>query len=206
MLASCAGLSGLSIAIVGTAEGGGVDSVGALVVLDDRPSEVGGPVHDKQWRDWLRWSNLLQFLRLPRHGHTMAMRMAECWTRRFLDEFRGRILPLALPRAEEPIKVDISHPGWALVIEYTDESVAHVGGRLAELGVPEPETGGEVGDTELWQIEYCWRDERIAVVVDVHPERDEWLAQNGWRKLGYPDKNEEKLVQEITAAFGGRAR
>ncbi|GAA5117920.1 DEAD/DEAH box helicase [Haloechinothrix salitolerans] len=201
VLAPCAGLSGLPIAVVGSAEGDATNSVGALAVLDDRPSEVGGSHHEKQWRDWLRWSNLLQFLRLPHHGRTMVMRMAECWTRQSLPDFRGRVVPLALPAVREEVQVDISHSGWSIVIEYTDESLAPVGRRLAELGIPEPEAGGEVGDSELWQVEYCWPTERIAVVVDTDAERDDWLSRHGWRILGRSNEDEEALVQEIVATF-----
>ncbi|RCW45885.1 ATP-dependent helicase YprA (DUF1998 family) [Halopolyspora algeriensis] len=204
ILAPRAGLSGLPIAVVGSTEGKGTHSVGALTVLDDRPSEVGGPTHDQQWRDWLRWSNLLQFLPLPRIGHTMPLRMAEIWTRRSLDVFRGRTPPLALSGQEKvPVTVDVSHPQWEIVLEYTDECLEHVGRRLAELGIPEPEAGGEVGDSELWQVEYSWPDKRIAVVVDTDGERDNWLADHDWHTFVYHGTDdEEELVQDIASAFG----
>ena len=41
-------------------------TTGVLAVLDDRDAEVGGPKHVGQWRDWLRWSNVFQFLTVPR--------------------------------------------------------------------------------------------------------------------------------------------
>jgi ATP-dependent helicase YprA (DUF1998 family) len=207
VLASCSGLSGLPIAILGSSQGDGTDSVGAVAVLDDRRSEVGGPTHDKQWREWLRWSNLLQFLRLPQYGHTMALRMGECWTRLSLDVFRGLPMPLAIPRAAEPVKVDVIHPRWEVVIEYTDQRLAHIGKRLAELDIPDPEAGGEVGDVELWQVEYCWPGERLAVVVDTGLDRGNWLSDNGWRVFPYVrPEDEEELVQKIAEAFGKQAR
>ena len=205
-IGSCAGLSGLPIAVLGSTRGSGVDSLGVLTVLDDRPSEVGGPTHDAQWRDWLRWSNLTQFVTRPTYGITAPMRMAESWTRMSLDEFRGRALPLALrPAPPAPVEADLACPRWGLVMEYTDERLHPVGRRLAELGVPEPEAGGEVGDAELWQVEYCWPDDRIAVVVDTDDDRDAWLARQGWRRFEYPGNgHEEELVQEIADAFGVR--
>lgn len=203
VIGSCAGLSGLQIAIVGSTDGDGLDSVGAVAVLDDRLSEVGGPTQDRQWRDWLRWSNLLQFLTLPRHGHAMPLRMAESWTADSLDSFRHRPVPLAhVSPAVQAVKIDIVSSGWSTVIEYTDTSLAGVGRSLATRGVPEPEAGGEVGDgAEVWQVEYSWPRERLAVVVDVDDARDEWLARHGWRVFAHHGADQEELVHEIEAAF-----
>ncbi|MDV6012304.1 DEAD/DEAH box helicase [Haloechinothrix sp. LS1_15] len=204
MLVSRHGRSGLPIAVVGDTQAAGTEAMGTLVVLDDRPSEVGGTGHEGQWRDWLRWSNLLQFLRLPRYGHELPLRMAECWSRQSLDEFRLRSIPLAAAAPDElDITIDVSHPEWKMVLEFTDETLHGVGRRLANLGVPEPEAGGEVGDAELWQVEYCWLDRRVAVVTDEEPQRDEWLARNGWRLLKYDgEEREDELVRTIAEEFG----
>ncbi|MHA6802321.1 DEAD/DEAH box helicase [Salinifilum ghardaiensis] len=203
-LAPCTGSSGLPLAVVTNMQDNGTDSLGALTVLDDRPSAVGGATHDQQWRDWLRWSNLLQFLPRPVFGHTMPLRMAECWTRESLDHFRGRVLPLALPSAPEPpAAVDIQYPGWNVVLKYTDENLAGVGRRLAELNVPDPEAGGEVGDSADWQVEYCWPSQHVAVVVDADESRDRWLDENGWHRFVYTgQEDEEQLVQQIAKTFG----
>lgn len=116
-------------------------------------------------------------------------------------------MPLAMPRAAEPVKVDVIHPCWEVVIEYTDQRLAHIGKRLAELDIPDPEAGGEVGDVELWQIECCWPGERLAVVVDSGLDRDNWLSDNGWRVFSYArPEDEEELVQKIAEAFGKQAR
>lgn len=204
VFASCVGVSQLPVAIVGSTRGDGADSVGAVTVLDDQPSEVGGPVHGRQWRDWLRWANLLQFLRLPWYGHEMPLRMAECWTQHSLEQLGNRTLPLAAPSsAGAPGTIDVSNPQWELVIEYTDRCLAQVGRRLAELGLPDPEPGGEVGDSELWPVEYCWPNRQVAVVVDDDGPRDAWLAGNGWNRLQYQDSDhEEELVQQIASALG----
>lgn len=205
VLASCAGTSGLPIAVVGSSQGAGTDTIGAVTVLDDRPSEVGGRSHEQQWRDWLRWSNVLQFLPLPRHAHAMPMRMAECWTWRSLDVFTGRSLPLAQPPATEKATVDVVSPRWELVIEFTHDRLARVGRRLAELDIPDPEPGGEVGDPQahLWPVEYCWPERKFATVIDVCDERDEWLRRHGWQSwLLDEGDDEEDLVRKIAAAFG----
>ncbi|MFC4003746.1 DEAD/DEAH box helicase [Prauserella oleivorans] len=206
VVASCAGLSGLPIAVVGSTTGAGPDSVGVLTVLDDRPSEVGGTNHDRRWREWLRWSNLLQFLPLPRYGHAMPLRMAECWTRRSLDVFEGRAIPLAmLTPASAPV-VDVVHPRWDLVLDCTDERLHGLGKRLAALDIPDPEPGGEVGDG-LWPVEFAWPDSRLAVDVEENEARDAWLASHGWTLVIHPGhEDEEETVRTIAAVFGVEVR
>jgi hypothetical protein len=199
VLASRTGLSGLPIAIVGSTEGDGTDAIGLCTVLDDRPAEVGGGVHERRWRDWLRWSNLAQFLPLPRHGHAMPLRMAECWTWRSLDVFAGRQIPLSTARPEYRIDV-VFHPAWELVIEFADPRLEPVAKNLAARDIPPPEPGGEVGDG--WPIEFCWHDQRVAVVVDEEAERDGWLAAHDWRRLVMTDGDEEDLVRQIVSALG----
>lgn len=206
VVASCVGMSGLPIGIVGSSHGAGTDTIGAVTVLDDRPSEVGGRSHEQQWRDWLSWSNVLQFLPLPTYGSAMPMRMAECWTRSSLDVFAGRFLPLARPSAvEREATVDVVPARWEIVIEFTHERLARIGKRLAELDIPEPEPGGEVGDPkgDLWPVEYCWPDRKFAAVIDVCDNRDQWLRRNGWQAWLFEEgDDEEELVNKIAAAFG----
>lgn len=207
LIGSCSGTSGLPLAILGRTDGNGTDSVSALAMLDDRSSEVGGPIHERRWRDWLRWSNVLQFLKLPRVGHAMPLRMNEIWTMRSLDLFAYRPLPLAYATAPKPgPTIDVVYPDWSIVFEFTDEALRPVGEELAELGIPRPEAGDEVGDDEIWQVEYSWPSHEVAVVIDDEPERDAWLERHGWRVLRYegPDQ-QEKLVREIRSVFeGGR--
>lgn len=190
------GRSGLPLALVAD-PADYLASLGALAVLDDRPTEVGGPGHEDQWRDWLRWSNLLQFLTRPRFGYELPLRMAEVWTQRSLDRFAGRHLPLAgapaaAALAEATIAatsragaaVDVVTPTWQVVLDFTDPAVHPLVTSLAKVGSPTPEPGGEVGDDELWQVELCWPRERIAVTVDHDTARDRWLEQHGWKIVG----------------------
>jgi ATP-dependent helicase YprA (DUF1998 family) len=203
---ACRGRSGLPIAVVGSTTGAGTDSVGALAVLDDRPAEVGGPAHGERWRDWLRWSNLLQFLTLPRYGHTMPLRMAEVWTDRSLPDFRGRPIPLAAPSPAAAAVVDVVTPPWQVVIDYADPSLAELARKLAGLGVPAPEVGDELDDGRASVVEYSWPARRYAVVIDDNEQRDTWLAEHGWRVwradgAGQEQEHEEDMVAEIAAAF-----
>jgi very-short-patch-repair endonuclease len=201
--ASCQGRSGLPVAIVARPNGVDTGTVGALTVLDDQPPEVGGPMHDERWREWLRWSNLLQFLTLPRYGHSMPLRMAEVWTARSLEELGGRTVPLAAPTQVVAPVVDVVSPRWRVVVEYTDPLLSELARRLSEVGVPVPEPGGEVGGSAAWQVEYSWPAEERAVVVDVDEDRDKWLAAHCWTVWRVDDtKREEDLVHEIASAFG----
>jgi len=201
VLAPCAGRSGLPLAVLGRASGDWLASVGVLAVLDDRPSQVGGADHERRWRDWLRWSNVLQFLPAPRNGHLMPLRMAELWTRRSLDLLWSRPIPLALSATPTP-RVDVVSPQWEVTISYSDPSLAGVARALAAHGVPVPEAGGEVGDDEVWQVEYSWPQRRIAVVVDHDPDRDAWLSRHGWQVHTYRDEGQEaELVSSIRASL-----
>jgi hypothetical protein len=174
------GCSGLPLLVVAD-PGNHLATLGVLTVLDDRTTEVGGPAHEEQWRDWLRWSNLMQFLTLPLVGQEEPLRMAEVWTRRSLDLFATRHLPLTLGVLPAVPVVDVVAPRWQVVLEYTDDSVHPLVTALARPDREPPEPGGEVGDDEVWQVELCWPQQRIAVTVDQHAERDAWLGASGWR-------------------------
>lgn len=155
-------------------------TVGVLAVLDDRVEVVGGPEHEARWHDWLRWANLLQTLVLPAVGVPKPQRMCEAWTRRSMGAFAVRHLPLAAAPAPTPV-VDVAVPGWPIVLEYSDTSVHALVSALAAPGRTPPEPGGEVGDDVVWQVELCWPDEKIAVIIDHDPSRETWLASDGWR-------------------------
>ncbi len=203
VFAPCRGMSGLPIAVIGHIDRRPQECLGVATVLDDRPSEVGGPVHDEHWRDWLRWGNVLQFVKHPVYGQEMPLRMTECWTRESLDEFRSRIPPLAIAeRGAAAQPATAAYPeAWNLVIELTDKSLATLGPKLGSRGAPAPEPGGEVGD-EMWPLEYCWEDELVGLVVDKNEERDAWLGRNGWRIFRYSDYSaEDDLVEAIMAAL-----
>ncbi len=179
VIAARRGTSGLPIWLLADRDDH-VATLGALAVLDDRVTEVGGPVHEERWRDWLRWSNVLQFLTLPVVGQLQPSRMAEVWTRQSLELFTNGHVPLATG-AKTPAPVDAVAPAWQVVLEYTDPSVHSLVTALAhdDRGAPEP--GGEVGDDEVWQVELCWPNEKVAVTVDYDAHRDAWLTDHGWR-------------------------
>jgi replicative superfamily II helicase len=205
MVVPRSGLSGLPLLII--ADPSDPDpTTGVLAVLDDRESEVGGPRHAARWRDWLRWSNVLQFLRLPMFGHEMPLRMAEVWTRRSLDVFAQSHLPLAAPAvAIASVGGRELTPEWVEVRDYTDPVLSHLIAIMADANVAIPEAGAEVGPTEtVWQVEMAWPDARVAVVVDIDAQRDSWLRAAGWTVEPISaDSNIENVARDIAGAVKG---
>lgn len=187
------GRSGLPLVIVADPSNH-LASLGVLAVLDDRASEVGGPVHEERWRDWLRWSNVLQFITLPFVGQEQPLRMAEVWTRRSLDLLAQRHLPLALEPPRQAAVVDVLAPTWQVVLDYTDPGVHPLVALLADASRVPPEPGGEVGDEDVWQVELCWPEQRVAVTLDHVADRDAWLSDHGWRVTPVDDHTEPAAV------------
>jgi len=202
------GTSGLPLAIVADPSDH-VSTLGVLCVLDDRPSEVGGPSHSARWRDWLRWSNVLQFLTRPRFGHELPVRMVEIWTRRSEDPLAGTWIPLAESapgHAAEP-SLELA-PEWSLVRDYTDPMLTQLIAIMARNGIEVPEAGAEVGpDESVWQVELAWPDSKVAVVVDVDEDRDEWLAKHGWTVAFAEEAFEpDTLAREVEDAVKGSSQ
>ncbi|WIM87435.1 DEAD/DEAH box helicase [Candidatus Mycobacterium wuenschmannii] len=180
-------------------------TTGVLVALDDRDSEIGGPKHSEQWRDWLRWSNILQFLTVPRHGESMPLRMAEIWTRKSADAFAGVHVPLSVAGSGK-IDVAFAIPNeWGEVLQYSDTSLAPLVAALAERGSALPEPGIEVGpDNAVWQLELAWPAAKVAVVVDEEPDREAWLAGEHWKVIHASNALDvEALVATLTELVGG---
>ncbi|MFD3425572.1 DEAD/DEAH box helicase [Nocardia fluminea] len=181
MVVPRAGLSGLPLVIVAEPTDH-VSTLGVLCVLDDRPNEVGGPTHSAHWRDWLRWSNVLQFLTRPQFGHDLPMRMVEIWTRRSEDPFAGAMIPLAgaVSVGAADTAIELSRE-WSVVRDYTDPLLVQLIAIMASEGIDLPEPGAEVGpDESVWQVELAWPNAKVVVVIDSDRERDEWLNAKGW--------------------------
>lgn len=173
-------------------------TTGVLAVLDDRDTEVGGPKHAEQWRDWLRWSNILQFLTVPRHGESMPLRMAEIWTRKSADAFAGVHVPLSVTGT---VTTDVGFAipeEWNEVLQYSDTSLASLVALLARRGAAVPEPGIEVGpESSVWQVELAWPAVKVAVVVDNEPDREAWLAAEGWKVVNAPQDFDVDSIAEI---------
>lgn len=186
VVVACRGTSGLPLIVVAD-PADHVATLGVMTVLDDRPQVVGGPEHEAHWRDWLRWSNVLQFLTLPVHGYELPLRMAEIWTASSSESLRDRYLPLARDAASPPALVakatsPFLDAAWQEVARYTDPALRDLLVDLAGRGTQIPEAGAELGpDDDVWQVELSWPVHQVAVVVDHDAQRDTWLAAHGWR-------------------------
>ncbi|MCG7578806.1 hypothetical protein [Mycolicibacterium sp. OfavD-34-C] len=178
-------------------------TTGVLAVLDDSDSEVGGPKHSERWRDWLRWSNLLQFLTVPRHGESMPLRMAEVWSRKSVDAFVAAHLPLSVVGSAR-VDVAFAMPNeWEEVLQYSDASLAGLVTELAQRGAAVPEPGVEVGpDESVWQVELAWSAAKTAVVIDDDAERDAWLASHGWTVAKADGETVDSLADRLTDQVG----
>jgi hypothetical protein len=180
-------------------------TTGVLTVLDDGDTEVGGPKHIERWRDWLRWSNVLQFLTVPRHGESMPLRMAEIWTRKSAEAFAGAQIPLGALGSSQ-IDVGFAIPDeWQEVLQYSDTSLAGLVTELAQRGATVPEPGVEVGpDDSVWQVELAWPADKVAVVIDNEQEREAWLAAAGWQVIHAQEHAEvESLADVLGEQVGG---
>ncbi|MAU84682.1 MAG: helicase [Gordonia sp.] len=183
-------------------------TLGVLTVLDDSEGEVGGAVHDARWRDWLRWSNILQFVASPQYGMVMPRRMAAIWTIRSLGEFIAQPVPLeGVGTGRTDIEFAMT-PEWELVQKYTDPVVAELVTALARKDVAVPEPGLEVGPVDsVWQVELAWEDDQVAVVVDTDVERDNWLREHGWTvRTVDRDSDIDAAVGDIAARVTGGTR
>ncbi|MFH8249486.1 DEAD/DEAH box helicase [Microbacterium sp. B2969] len=72
--------------------------------------------------------------------------------------------------------------GWDAAVLIADSRLGVLFSALRELGVAPPIIGLEVGP-ENWPVECAWDDKRVAVVTDEDPERDTWMAANGWHTV-----------------------
>ncbi|MFD1829783.1 DEAD/DEAH box helicase [Streptomyces desertarenae] len=153
-----------------------------LAVLDDRPDAVASGGHKECWADWLRWSNLLQFLQpaasdeLPRSFHQVAVSTGDQ-----VDPHTVALLTSSLPTGTgEPQPLP---PKWAEAVEWASTEVEDILLQLVEKArggnIDVPQVGFEYGDQAV-QVELAWPDEKIAVFVDVDEHRDADLKRAGW--------------------------
>ncbi|MEP9394532.1 DEAD/DEAH box helicase [Gordonia sp. VNK1] len=197
------GLSGLPILICADPENF-EPTLGVFTLLDDSDEAVGGKMHDNQWRAWLRWANLLQFVSLPHFGDLLPQRMAAIWTTKSLADFLAVPVPLATTAASRGDIITPLSGEWKIVHEYADPAVAGLVESLADSGAAIPEVGLELGpDQSIWQVELGWEEPRIAVVTDIVDDRDGWLEDNGWRVYRVTDEPDIGVVDDVVGAVTG---
>lgn len=192
------GLSGLPLLVC--ADPADMETtLGVLAVLDDRDDVVGGPEHDAQWRGWLRWSNILQFIALPTFDAIMPRRMTAVWTTKSLDMFMAQPVPLA-QSVESEDESRPARPEWDLVFEFADPALTSLIETLAEQSIGIPEAGYEVGGADLaWPVELGWDESKVAVVIDHDEERERWLTDHGWTTVRFDEQSDlEAVVERIS--------
>ncbi|MEV7196850.1 DEAD/DEAH box helicase [Streptomyces sp. NPDC093510] len=153
-----------------------------LALLDDRSEAITGDGHKSRWADWLRWSNLLQFLQpapsdeLPRSFHQVALSTSDQ-----VDPHTVALLTSALPtKTGAPTALA---PGWAEALEWASPQVRDlltvVAERAREGGIAVPEVGYEYGDQALL-AELAWPDAKVAIFIDADAARDTAFTSAGW--------------------------
>ncbi len=167
--------------------------MGAVIVLDDSKGAVGTDSHDRNWRTWLRWSNILQFL------GTGTVGWSEVWSQESVESLLQRRLSFDAPT--QPIEVSWG-PEWAQVLEFTDEVVHDLVTLLSSENSAVPEPGAEIGEGyQVWQVELAWPDRKVAVVLDYDGVRDGWLVANGWGLVHH--KDHVSSMEELTELWAG---
>ena len=94
---------------------------------------------------------------------------------------------------------------WEEVLQYSDASLAGLVTELAQRGAAVPEPGVEVGpDDSVWQVELAWPAAKVAVVIDEVPEREAWLAAEGWTVTNAQQAMDaESLADSLSDQVGG---
>nr|WP_240959851.1 DEAD/DEAH box helicase [Rhodococcus sp. HNM0563] len=141
------------------------------VVLDDADAVLTPDLQDP-WREWLHWSNLLNFRALPAdlttRSHLASASMA-------LDAAFDRLAETHASAEEATTRLT---GAWLDAYENVDASERQLVELLAEAGVPVPDIGEEA-DGGI-PLEISWPDHKIAVDVFVDDDERDELVQAGW--------------------------
>lgn len=108
--------------------------------------------------------------------------------------------------ARDPERDSVPVDGWDAAIALADPSLASLVSELSPT-VEAPVVGLDVGPHNDWQVELAWPGARLAVVVDVDPDRDAWLRAAGWTtidaSLGFDVSTTANDVTKVLAKAGG---
>jgi len=138
-------------------------SAEAVIVVDDNDAALHSDSRDG-WREWLRWSNLLNFRSVPpvittrRHAaHTVPQ-------------------PAAHAHAEA-IEVGLLSGAWRDAYEQADHAGQELINKLAETALPAPDVGEEVDGIP---VEISWPTRRIVVDLGLDDAERRHLTSTGW--------------------------
>ncbi|MFC7751869.1 helicase-related protein [Tsukamurella soli] len=144
---------------------GGVDVSDVAVVFDDDDHSISLDAKDA-WREWLHWSNLLNFRVLG----------ADVTTRRHAAHAAPSPAGQAASAAPAPTVTVGLTGAWLEAYESTLEQSLIL--LLAEAGVPAPTVGEEAAGGV--PIEISWPEHRLAVDVDLADDDRADLIADGW--------------------------
>lgn len=164
-------------------EGKSLGEAEIAIVIDDNDAALSVETRD-QWREWLRWSNLLELRPLT----------AVVTTRRHLSSASMSIAPADTP--VQPVAADsdsLSGP-WREVYDGVIGPVQALVTALAKLGVPVPEVGEEVSGLP---VEISWPTMRIAVDPTLDGTDQQELSEAGWTLCA---ADAESVAEAIQAA------
>jgi ATP-dependent helicase YprA (DUF1998 family) len=131
------------------------------VVLDDADTALH-PDNRDAWREWLRWSNLLNFRTIPPVIATRHSARHEAPERTTMPESAGVV---ALSGA------------WLEAYEMADPAGQQLIVQLADAGLPAPVVGEEINGIP---IELSWPTYRVAIDLGLADDEREELAKSGW--------------------------
>ncbi|WP_341514011.1 DEAD/DEAH box helicase [Rhodococcus qingshengii] len=151
------------------------------VVIDDDDSALSTETRDL-WREWLRWSNLLELRPLP----------AVVTTRRHLASSSMNLgSPASTVTGGPSESVTLTGP-WREVYDEVVQAAQSLVTGLAASDLPIPEVGEEVAGVPL---EISWPSLRIAVDLGLDAEDREGLTAAGWTLCPVDAKKVIELVQ-----------
>jgi ATP-dependent helicase YprA (DUF1998 family) len=156
-------LGGLAVAI--RMPESSMSSTEVAVVLDDRDSVLSEHSKD-EWREWLRWSNLLNFRSLP----------TEITSRKHLTSLEGTPAVEADRVVADGLPAGLSGP-WLDAYEDVSATERELMVSLATAGLPVPEIGEEVDGVP---VEISWPSAKVAVKTGMTREEQNELSQAGW--------------------------
>ncbi|HET8931109.1 MAG TPA: hypothetical protein VFN21_10670, partial [Acidimicrobiales bacterium] len=153
---------------------GGPDAERWCVIgsIDDRHPAIDQPMHTQRWRDWLQWTNLLQFLRTDREAVIATVSMAD-----HLDPADLTIVGAATGAKTDPnVPAEAANAGSPAGLsaeahqaldDLVDDQVCTLVQAVLVAGAPVPEVGYEL---DGMPVEAAWPDERVAVLTGSEPD------------------------------------
>jgi ATP-dependent helicase YprA (DUF1998 family) len=142
-------------------------------------SNLGTPAASAQWRKWLLWANLGQFLRTNdrQFFFATASQAAE------FDQGQIHLLtgtaPAVPATAAQPSQVNLDPEELAYLDDQLQKLLADM--VLGGLSI-KPEFGYEPPDPQNrgWQLDVAWPSARVAAVSELDDQRDVWLGSEQW--------------------------